>query len=74
MTPTPVIIGAASTGGFGGAFVGQLAPDFTLPTLEGDLVTLSKLRGQPILINLWASWCPPCRLEMPLLINVYQRY
>lgn len=74
MTPTPVIIGAASTGGFGGAFVGQLAPDFTLPTLEGDLITLSKLRGQPILINLWASWCPPCRLEMPLLINVYQRY
>jgi len=74
MTPTPVIIGSAPPGGFGGMFVGQSAPDFTLPTLEGGLVTLSELRGQPILINLWASWCPPCRLEMPLLINVYQRY
>ena len=73
MTPTPVIIGAAPTGGFGGAFVGQLAPDFTLPTLEGDVVTLSKLRGQPILINLWASWCPPCHREMPVLAAAQQR-
>ncbi len=74
ITPTPIIIGSSSSGGFGGVLIGQSAPDFTLPTLEGGLITLSELRGQPILINLWASWCPPCRLEMPLLINVYQRY
>lgn len=54
--------------------VGFLAPDFTLETLEGDSITLSELRGTAIIINLWASWCGPCRAEMPAMQNVYEKY
>ncbi|MEO5888271.1 MAG: TlpA disulfide reductase family protein [Anaerolineales bacterium] len=53
---------------------GFLAPDFTLDTLEGTEVTLSDLRGKIVLINLWATWCPPCRAEMPALENAYEQY
>jgi len=54
--------------------VGRPAPDFTLSTLDGAEVTLSDLRGKPVLINFWASWCPPCRLEMPELIRIYEAH
>jgi len=54
--------------------IGFAAPDFTLDTLDGGTITLSELRGQPVLINLWASWCPPCRAEMPALDTVYRKY
>jgi peroxiredoxin len=48
------------------------APDFTLDTLDGGQMTLSDLRGQVVMINLWTSWCPPCRAEMPAIDNIYQ--
>ncbi len=51
---------------------GFAAPDFTLELLDGGTVTLSELRGKVVLINLWASWCPPCRAEMPAIEAVYQ--
>lgn len=54
--------------------VGSLAPDFTLPTLDGGSVTLSQLRGHPVIINFWASWCVPCRSEAPELQRVHERY
>lgn len=53
---------------------GFSAPDFTLDLLGGGQVTLSDLRGQAVMINLWASWCPPCREEMPAIQNVYEDY
>jgi peroxiredoxin len=53
---------------------GFLAPDFTLQTLDGQTITLSDLRGQVVLVNLWASWCPPCRAEMPAIERTYQDF
>jgi peroxiredoxin len=50
------------------------APDFTLPTLDGDAVRLEELRGEVVFINFWASWCGPCMQEMPLLDRIHQRY
>jgi cytochrome c biogenesis protein CcmG/thiol:disulfide interchange protein DsbE len=51
-----------------------LAPDFTLQTLTGESVRLSDLRGQAVLVNLWATWCPPCRAEMPVIQKMYEEY
>ncbi len=53
---------------------GFLAPDFSLERLNGESITLSDLRGQPVLVNLWASWCGPCRLEMPAMERIYKEY
>lgn len=53
---------------------GKSAPAFALKTLDGGLDSLSHYAGNPILINFWASWCKPCRSEMPLLITAYQNH
>lgn len=53
---------------------GFLAPDFSLQTPEGETVSLSELRGQAVLVNLWATWCPPCRAEMPAIQKLYDEY
>ena len=50
------------------------APDFTLPTLSGAPIHLAELRGKVVLLNFWATWCVPCRTEMPTLEALYQRY
>ncbi|MFS8639054.1 MAG: TlpA disulfide reductase family protein, partial [Gemmatimonadota bacterium] len=50
------------------------APDFRVETLDGRTVALSDLRGQVVLVNFWATWCPPCRFEMPGFQRVYEEY
>lgn len=51
---------------------GQIAPDFELTTLDGGTVKLSDFKGQRVMINFWATWCPPCRAEMPDMQKFYE--
>ena len=50
------------------------APDFAVETLDGDTIRLAELRGNVVLVNFWATWCPPCRLEMPGFQDVWEDY
>ncbi len=52
--------------------IGQAATDFTVTTLDGQTMKLSDFRGHPVVLNFWASWCGPCREEMPLLSKTYE--
>jgi thiol-disulfide isomerase/thioredoxin len=58
------VVGASST----------VAPGFSLPSRSGDTVSLEKLKGKVVMLNFWASWCGPCRQEMPLLDQMHKRY
>jgi thiol-disulfide isomerase/thioredoxin len=57
-----------------GPQAGELAPDFVLPKLDGSVQKLSNHRGKPVLVNLWATWCPPCIEELPLLDAIVRDY
>lgn len=50
------------------------APDFTLPGLNGELISLSDFKGYVVLVNVWATWCPPCVYEMPSMEKLYQKF
>jgi peroxiredoxin len=54
--------------------VGRDAPELVGTTLAGDTLALSSLRGAPVLLNLWATWCAPCRRETPYLQTLHERY
>ena len=56
------------------AKVGEPAPDFTVRTLDGRKVSLGELRGKVVVINYWATWCAPCKKEMPLLSTFHERF
>ena len=51
-----------------------LAPDLSLPTLDGGVIRLNDLRGKLVLINFWATWCAPCLKEIPVLVQMQDRY
>lgn len=66
--------GASTSGKIPAPQQGFLAPDFELKTPKGETVKLSDLRGQAVLVNLWATWCPPCRAEMRTIETMYNEY
>ncbi len=66
--------GDSTNGSIPAPRAGFLAPDFALETLDGGTVRLSDLRGQAVVVNLWTTWCPPCKAEMPALQKVYEEY
>jgi len=66
--------GASTSGLIPAPQQGFLAPDFELQTTRGETIKLSDLRGQAVLVNLWATWCPPCRAEMPAIEKIYNEY
>lgn len=57
-----------------GDFLGKPAPDFTLKTLDGKDLKLSDLRGKAVLLNFWATWCTPCKAEMPWFVDFQKQY
>jgi peroxiredoxin len=68
--PTP----GASISGSNAALKGKLAPDFQLTDLDGNNLRLADLRGKAVLLNFWATWCPPCKIEMPWFVDLQKQY
>jgi peroxiredoxin len=69
------VLGVAALAAFLGLRqrTGGMAPDFVVPDLAGRAVRLSALRGRVVLVNLWTTWCPPCREEMPSMERLYEK-
>src|SRR5579875_3257257 len=67
-----LLAAAAPSGAGQGPQPGQPAPAFDLPTIDGKRVRLEDFRGKTLVINIWATWCPPCQRETPDLIAAYK--
>ncbi len=63
-----------TTAQVGGEVRGQVAPDFQLQTIDGKNMKLSDFRGKAILLNFWATWCGPCKIEMPWFVELQKQY
>lgn len=64
----------AANGAGKGQLIGSAAPDFDLPTLDGTNLKLSDLRGKAVLLNFWATYCGPCKIEMPWFVELQKEY
>ena len=73
-TVDPNVVSLTGIHGVATPRVGEPAPEFSLVSTQGSTISLADLRGQPVLLNFWASWCPPCRGEMPDLDRVATEY
>ena len=60
--------------GFSAEKTPKKAPHFSLKTADGTVIDLSKLKGKTIVVNFWATWCGPCRAEIPAFLEVYEKY
>lgn len=69
-----LVITGCTAGSEPTAAVGNVAPDFQLQNLDGQSITLSGLKGNPVLINFWATWCGPCVSEMPHLQKIHEEW
>ena len=69
-----IMAGCSTPNSAQGPQIGKLAPDFKLSNLEGQSVSLGDFRGKPVLLNFWASWCGPCRYEMPFIQEIYEEW
>ena len=69
MTRKPTATEASSN-----ALTGHIAPDFALQSLDGSTVHLSDFRGRAVVLNFWATWCAPCKIEMPWFVELQKRY
>ncbi len=69
-----LLLGSILLAGLTARAVSGVAPDFALQSRAGETVSLAELRGQVVMINFWATWCGPCREEMPHLEALHQRY
>ncbi|MEW5986074.1 MAG: redoxin domain-containing protein [Chloroflexota bacterium] len=67
-------VGQVANSDFSYVRVGDQAPDFVLNDLDGQPVGLKDFRGRPVILNFWATWCGPCRIEMPELQAIYEKY
>ena len=66
----PNILFAQKKANLEGIKIGMKAPEIELPTVDGEIIKLSQSIGKIVLVNFWASWCPPCREEMPHFIKI----
>jgi peroxiredoxin len=67
-----IAAGCGTSGDGAGNSPGNKAPDFTLRTIDGDKISLSDFNGRPVMLNFWATWCGPCREEMPYLQSIQE--
>lgn len=61
-------------GAIASPLINKRAPAFTLRTIDGGSLSLRQLRGKPVVLNFWASWCPACKVEHPYLVQAWERY